>query len=41
MENTVSGLPFDTFGHNEQVGDIERLIRVIKERIQSIRSSIP
>ena len=41
LEYTVEGLHFDTSGHNEHVGDIERVIRVIKERVRSIRSSIP
>ena len=41
LEHTVDGLHFDTSGHNEHVGDFERVIRVIKERVRSIRSSIP
>ena len=41
LEHTVGGLHFDTSGHNEHVGDAERVIRAIKERVRSIRSSIP
>ena len=41
LENKIEGLNMDTTGNNEHVGDIERLIRVLKERIRAIRSSIP
>ena len=41
LEHTAEGLNFDTSGRNEHVGDIERVVRVIKEHVRSIRLSIP
>ena len=41
LHNEVEGVDVDTSGHNEHVGDIERLIRVIKERVRSIRAGLP
>ena len=41
LGQTVGGLHFDTSGHKEHLGNVERVIRVIKERVRLIRSSIP
>ena len=41
MHNEVEGVGVDTSGHDEHEGDIERLIRVIKKRMRSIRVGLP
>ena len=41
LQNQVEGVYMDTSGNNKHVGDIQRVIRVIKERVRAIRSSIP
>jgi hypothetical protein len=41
LQHQVEGVYLDTTGHDEHVGDIERVIRVIKERVRSVRSSMP
>ena len=41
LHNEVKGVGVDTSGHNKHVGDIERLIHVIEERVRSIRAGLP
>ena len=41
LHNEVKGVGVDTSGHDKHVGDIERLIHVIEERVRSIRAGLP
>ena len=42
LQNQVEGVHMDTPGNNEHVGDIERVIRIIKERVRcSIQNTHP
>ena len=41
LRNLVEGVHIDASGNDEHVGDIERAIRVIKERVRAVRSSMP
>ena len=41
LHNEAKGVGVDTSGHDKHVGDIERLIHVIEERVRSIRAGLP
>jgi hypothetical protein len=41
LRNEVEGVHIDTSSHDRHIGDIERLIRVIKERVRSLRAGLP
>ena len=41
LEDRVPGVNIDTCGNAEHVGDIERAVRTIKERIRAIRAGLP